>query len=153
MSKALTVAVDERQLFFMLFGIEYYKRASSKGNESANISGGEEETEGIGILFLRVVESIFVANLMLTMMLAYNDGNIVAVIKTRILAHEGIKNRFSSLSGCDNNDDNQLLMGYILERYANMQGMFLSSILREILVTIYKTLQTVRQQGQKWLMG
>ncbi len=74
--------------------------------------------------FLCLVESIFVANLMLTMMLAYNDGNIVAMIKTRILAHKGTKNRFLSFSGCDNNDDDQLLLGYILERYANMQGTF-----------------------------
>jgi hypothetical protein len=58
------------------------------------------------------------------MMLAYNDGNIVAVIKTRILAHEGTKNIFSSLLGCDNNYGNQLLLGYIQERYANMRGIF-----------------------------
>ncbi len=83
------------------------------------------------------------------MMLAYNDGNIVAVIKTSILAHEGTKNRFSSLLSCNNKDDNQLLLGYILERYANMQGTFLSSILREIVEIRFKNLQTARQQGQK----
>jgi hypothetical protein len=51
------------------------------------------------------------------MMLSYNESNIIAVIKTSILAHEGIKNSFSSLSGCKNKDDSQLLLGYILERF------------------------------------
>ena len=59
------------------------------------------------------------------MMLAYYGGNIVAVIKTIIIAHKGTKNRFSSLLDCDNKDDNQLLLVYILERYANMRGTFL----------------------------
>ncbi len=39
---------------FHVLGIEYNRSASSKGDESANISGGEEEMEGIGILCLRV---------------------------------------------------------------------------------------------------
>jgi hypothetical protein len=156
-SKALTIAVDKRQLFFMWN--EYNQWASSKGDESANISGGEEETKGIGLLYTRyfdficLVESIFLANLMLKMMLAYNTGNIVAVIKTRILAHEGTKHRFSLLLGSNNKDDNQLLLGYILEIYANKWGTFLSSILGEIVELRFRNLPTARWQGQKVLMG
>ena len=49
--------------------------------------------------FVCLVESIFLANLMLKMMLAYNDGDIVARIKTSILSHNEMIDRFSCLSG------------------------------------------------------
>jgi hypothetical protein len=64
--------------------------------------------------FICLVESIVVANCTLKMMLTYNDSNIVVVIKTSIFAHKGTKNRFSSLPGCDNDNENQLLLDYIL---------------------------------------
>ncbi len=43
-------------------------------------------------------------------MLAYNDGNIVAKIKESILSHDGMRDRFSSLAGSDNDVDNQLIL-------------------------------------------
>ena len=43
------------------------------------------------------------------MMLAYNDGNIVAKIKESILSRDGMRDRFSSLAGSDNDVDNQIL--------------------------------------------
>jgi hypothetical protein len=50
------------------------------------------------------------------MMLAYNDGNIVAKIKESILSHDGMRDRFSSLAGSDNDVNNQLILLYIIER-------------------------------------
>jgi hypothetical protein len=59
------------------------------------------------------------------MMLAYNDGNIVAKIKESILSHDGMRDQFfSSLAGCDNDVDNQLILSYIIEMYANMRGTY-----------------------------
>ena len=53
---------------------------------SAGVSHGEEETEGIGLLlthkyfdFVCFVETTFLANLKLKMMMAYNDGDIISV--------------------------------------------------------------------------
>ena len=57
-------------------------------------------------------------------MLTYNDGNIVAKIKESILSQDGMRDRFSSLAGSDNNVDNQLILPYIIERYANMRGTY-----------------------------
>jgi hypothetical protein len=58
------------------------------------------------------------------MMLAYNDGNIIVRIKESILSHNGMRDRFSCLSGSDNDVDNQLILSYIMERYANMWGTY-----------------------------
>ncbi len=61
---------------------------------------------------------------MLKMMLAYNDSNIVVRIKTSILLHNELRDSFSCLSGSDNDVNNQLLLTYIIERYANMQDTY-----------------------------
>jgi hypothetical protein len=74
--------------------------------------------------FIYLIESIFLANLTLKMMLAYNDGNIVAKIKESIISCNGMRDQFSSLAGSDNNVDNQLILSYIIERYANMRGTY-----------------------------
>ena len=52
--------------------------------------------------FICAIESIYLANLTLKMMMAYNDGDIVAKIKLGILSHIDTRNRFSCLSGSDN---------------------------------------------------
>ena len=46
-------------------------------------------------LIICVIESIYLANLTLKMMLAYNDGDIVVKIKLDILSHNETRNRFS----------------------------------------------------------
>ena len=58
------------------------------------------------------------------MMLAYNDGDIVTRIKKSILLHDGMRVRFSRLLGSENEVDNQLILSYIIERYANMRGTY-----------------------------
>ncbi len=57
-------------------------------------------------------------------MLAYSDGDIVTTIKTSILSHNEMRERISFLLGSDNEANNQLLLTYIIERYANMQGTY-----------------------------
>jgi len=57
-------------------------------------------------------------------MLAYSDGDIVTRIKTSILSHNEMREKISFLSGSDNNAENQLLLTYIVERYANMRGTY-----------------------------
>ena len=57
-------------------------------------------------------------------MLAYNDGDIITRIKESILSHDGMRDRFSRLLGSDNEVGNQLILLYIIERYANMWGTY-----------------------------
>jgi hypothetical protein len=74
--------------------------------------------------FICHIESIFLANLTLKMMLAYSDGDIVTRIKMSILSHNEIRESISFLLGSDNKAENQLLLTYIVERYANMRGTY-----------------------------
>ena len=128
MSKASTIAADKRALYFMF-------AASHTCNERATLdlptSLVEKRKRRASVYcsrkyfgFICLIESIFLANLTLKMMLAYNDGNIVAKIKESILSHDGMRDQFSSLAGSDNDVDNQLILSYIIERYANMRGAY-----------------------------
>jgi hypothetical protein len=74
--------------------------------------------------FILIVESVFLANLSLKMMLAYNDGDIVARIKTSIVLHEATMDVFFCLARSEDDDDNELLLAYIIERYTNMRGTY-----------------------------
>ena len=44
--------------------------------------------------------------------------------KESILSHDGMRDRFSRLSGSDNEVNNQLILPYIIERYVNMWGTY-----------------------------
>jgi hypothetical protein len=57
-------------------------------------------------------------------MLAYSKGDIVTKIKTGILSHNEIRERISFLLGSDNKAENQLLVTYIIDSYANMRGTY-----------------------------
>jgi hypothetical protein len=50
--------------------------------------------------------------------------SIISKIKLGILSHDDMRDRFSCLLGSNNEDDNQLFLAYIMERYANMQGTY-----------------------------
>lgn len=75
--------------------------------------------------FICFVESVYLANLSLKMMMAYADGDIIASIKTSIISNQTARDMFAALSGnlFDANECSEL-MAYILERYANMRGTF-----------------------------
>jgi hypothetical protein len=63
--------------------------------------------------FVCLVASIFVANLMLKMIRAYNDEDTVTSRKTNILQYKQTMNQFSCLSGINNDNDNKLLLAFI----------------------------------------
>ena len=69
------------------------------------------------------------ANLLLEMMLAYPDGDIISIseIKHSILSSEEAKVKFVNLAGKNVDElDRKSLMEYVLERYAsiNMRGTY-----------------------------
>jgi hypothetical protein len=130
-SKALTVARDKRLLFYKFSESQSIKEDMAKnmdlptsfvdrrkGKSSVYCSRDYFE-------FICFVESVFLANLSLKMMLAYVDGDIISKIKISILGNERAMERFAAMSGIDlDTCQCQQLMVYILERYTNMRGMF-----------------------------
>jgi hypothetical protein len=130
MSKASTIAADKRPLYFMFASLHTCNERAAKMLDLPT-SLVEKRKRRASVYcsreyfgFICLIESIFLANLTLKMMLAYNDGNIVAKIKESILSHDGMRDQFSSLAESDNDADNQLILSYIIERYANMRGTY-----------------------------
>ena len=130
-SKALTVAADKRQLYFRFaachtINVKSAKDANlpvslvEKRNKRASVYCSREYFE-----FILIVESVFLANLSLKMMLAYNHGDIVAKIKSSIVAHGDTMDIFFCLTESKEDvNDNKLLLAYIVERYTNMRGTY-----------------------------
>jgi len=129
-SKASMVAVDNRPLFFRFAARHTIDECVAKRmNLPTSLVERRKRRASVYCTreyfdFICVIESIYLANLTLKMMLAYNDGDIVAKIKLGILSHNDTRDRFSCLLGSDNEDDNQQLLVYITERYANMRGTY-----------------------------
>jgi hypothetical protein len=129
-SKAATIAADKMPLYFMSAASHTCDERAAK-TMSLPISLVERRKRRASVYcsheyfdFICRAEIIFLANLTLKMMLAYNGGDIVTRIKESMLLHNGMRVRFSRLSGSDNEVDNQLILSYITERYANMRGTY-----------------------------
>jgi len=76
--------------------------------------------------FICFAESIYLANLTLEMMMAYNDGTINSVIKSSILSSNLAMEKNDALLSGIAVDDNQCqqLMAYVIDWYANMRGTY-----------------------------
>ncbi len=130
-SKALTVARDKRPLFLefsMTHSIDE-DTARSSGLPASLVEWRKRDSPVYCsrdyFKFICFIESFYLANLTLTMMMAYADGDIIARIKMSNIGNQAAKDRFAVL--LDNLFDEckcQELMGYILEQYANMRGTF-----------------------------
>jgi hypothetical protein len=131
-SKALTVAADKRQLYFRFaachtINVKSAKDANlpvslvEKRNKRASVYCSREYFE-----FILIVESVFLDKIFLKMMLAYNHGDIVAKIKSSIVAHGDTMEIFVRLTESSKEDvnDNKLLLAYIVERYKYARDLF-----------------------------
>ena len=80
--------------------------------------------------FICFVESVYLENLNVKMMMAYSDGDIIHVIKIALVDNEEAFQKFGEICNNDENDelftDDELksLLKYVLERYANMRGSY-----------------------------
>jgi hypothetical protein len=75
--------------------------------------------------FICFVESVYLANQSLKMMLAYKDGNIISIIKISFLSNNGAQERFNALFLSNVVEcERQCVMACIMECYANMRGTF-----------------------------
>ena len=129
-SKASSIAVDKRPLYFMFVAAQTIDGCAAKSMDLPMSLVERRKRRALVYCsckyfdFECFVESTYLANLTLIIMMAYNDGDIISKIKLGILSHDDSRDRFSCLSGSDNEDDNRLLLAYIMERYANMQGTY-----------------------------
>jgi hypothetical protein len=129
-SKASSIAADKRSLFFRFAAAQTIDGCAAKSMDlSTSLVERRKWRASVYCSckyfdFVCFIESTYLANLTLKMMIAYNDGDIISKIKLGILSHDDSRYRFSCLSGSDNKDDNHLLLVYIMERYANMRGTY-----------------------------
>ena len=72
------------------------------------------------------VESIYVDNLTLEMMVGHPEGNIIQVIKTHLLKSGEVMLKFDGLcgEGYYSSEEKQLVIKYVMDRYANMRGTY-----------------------------
>ncbi len=130
-SKALTVARDKRLLFFEFSESQSINEDMAKSTDLPTSLVDRRKRKSLVYCsrayfeFICFVESVFLANLSLKMMLAYVEGDITSQIKISILGNERAMERFAAMLGADfDTCQCQQLMAYILERYANMRGTF-----------------------------
>ena len=140
LSLARTVAKGERQIY------ERFAEQHNIGEESA-----KEQNMPISLVlkrnfrllmfcsleyykFICFIESVYLDNLTLEMMIGHPEGNIIAVIKSHILGSKLALNKFAGLFGNEGHayakDERKLLLNYIMDRYANMRGTYFVKFLR-----------------------
>lgn len=139
MSRALTIAKSQRQIYFD-FVKENTLDVDSAKEQGLPTSVVERRkrmskmfcTKGY-FEFICFLESIFLANLTLEMMLAYADGDLVYEIKQQTLQNEGAMSKFAALCNNDDSfsdDDLGKIMNYVIQRYTNMRGTYFVKHLR-----------------------
>ena len=118
-SKASSIAADKKSLFFRFAAAQTINGCAAKSMDLPT-SLVERRKRRASVYcsrecfdFVCFVESTYLANLTLKMMMAYNDGDTISKIKFGILSHDDSRDRFSCLSGSNNKDDNCLLLAYI----------------------------------------
>ena len=131
-SRALTISVKEREIYFS------FVRRNNTTKEDAEkaklpIDLVEKRTRRAAKMyaskayynFIWSVESIYLTNLNIKMMRAYADGDIMDIILGGIMKNKSLANKFCSLCGDDvDTKEQQQILKYLMERYANMRGTF-----------------------------
>ena len=78
--------------------------------------------------FICFVESVYLDNLTLEMMMGHPEGNIIQVIKSYILGSDVALRKFDDLCIDDENqystEEKRLLLKYIMDHYANTRGTY-----------------------------
>jgi hypothetical protein len=135
LSRALTIAKDKRAIYH-------------KCSEQHNIGEKEAKVQDLPVSlvlkrtnrsllfcspeyfkFICFVESVYLDNLTLEMLVGHPEGNIIQVIKSFILGSDIALKKINDL--CSSDDENvysteekMLILKYIMDRYANMRGTY-----------------------------
>jgi hypothetical protein len=104
-SKALTIARDKRPLF-LEFSKAHSIDADIVKSSGLPLSLMERRKCSLSVFcscdyfeFICLVESVYLANKLLKMIMAYADGDIIARIKTSIIGNQAVRDRFAALLG------------------------------------------------------
>ncbi|KAL9184799.1 hypothetical protein ACHAXT_002576 [Thalassiosira profunda] len=85
--------------------------------------------------FVARVESVYIANLSLRMMMAHSGGDLVKCINDAIRASDFIRNKFFELFGDDGEGVDEAarlqIMNYILDRYIHMRGRWFVKFMKD----------------------
>ena len=133
MSGAKTVAANDRQLYFdfVLDNTLDEKEAKDACLPTSLVERRKRIAKMFSskayFEFICFVESVYLANFSLEMMMAYSDGNLIHEIKMHMLKSDVAMDKFSCL--CNPDEDltstqMQQLMNYIMERYTNIRGTY-----------------------------
>jgi len=136
LSRALTIGQADRGIYHR-FALEHSLEEQEATEQTLPISLVKRRKRRAQVFstkiyfdFISFVESVYLDNLTLDMMMAYADGDIIHAIKTAILDSEVAREKFMAI--CNNEDTTERfsddeaikLMKYIMERYANMRGSY-----------------------------
>ena len=104
--------------------------------------------------FICSVKSVYLTNLNIEMIKTDVDSNIMDAILGGIMKNKYLESKFNSLCADDViTKDQQQIMKYLMERYANMRGTFLSSVSKTIILKAPLTRwQRGRPRTSKFLM-
>jgi hypothetical protein len=132
-SKAATICEDKQLMFYRFASAHAIDKIAAQ-NLQLPISLVEKRKTKRGVPvcctleyfeYICFVETVYLANLSMKMMLAYNNGDIIAAIKNSILSNSSARAKFTALVDYDVDWSDCLeLMAYILDRYANMRGTY-----------------------------
>jgi hypothetical protein len=131
-SRALTISLQEIEKYF-----SFVRRnnTTKEGAEKAKlpIDSVEKRTQRAAknyaskayYNFICSVELIYLTKLNIKMMRAYADSDIMDIILGGIMKNKYLANKLCSLCGDDvGTKEQQQIMKYLMERYANMHGTF-----------------------------
>ena len=133
MSRAKTVAREKRKMYFGF--VQDNRMERDEANEASLPTSLVERRKRMAKMyasseyfdFICFIESIFLSNLTLEMMMAYCDGDLIHEIKVHATSSNEVYEKFASLCKLDpelSKDDRSQLLKYILERYSNMRGTY-----------------------------
>ena len=125
-SRALTISLHEREKY------NTTKEDAEKEKLPINLVEKRSTRRGAKIYaskayynFICLVESVYLTNLNIKMIRAYADGDIMDVILGSILKNKHLESKFRSLCADDvGTKEQQQILKYLMERYANMRGTF-----------------------------
>ena len=80
--------------------------------------------------FVSFVESVFLNNLTLKIMIAYSKGDLVYAITCHLTRNKTSFANFSTLYSKDDSQ-NKIILGSVLDMYTNMRGMYFVKHIRD----------------------
>ena len=153
-SRALTISLQERKKYFLFVQRNNTTKEDAEKEKLPIVLVEKRTTRRAAKMyaskaycnFICLVESVYLTNLNIKIIRTYADGDIMNAILSSILKNKHLERKFRSL--CADNvgtKEQQQIMTYLMERYANMRRTFLLSASK---TTILRALLTRWRRGR-----